>query len=310
MPFPPPGCTRAESSRRRSCSRRRSPGPARCGSTVIVTSPYWPRPPVWRMKRCLCLGDRRDRLLVGDLGLADVRLHLELAHHAVDDDLEVQLAHAGDDRLAGLLVRAHAERRVLLGELRERRRHLLLVDLGLGLDRDLDHRLGEVHRLEHDRVFSSHSVSPVRHALQADDRGDVAGRRPRSISSRLLACICSRRPMRSFLPVVAFSTWSRLDLARVDAEERQLADVRVGHDLEHERRERLVVARLARSRARSCSGRGPRPAACRAGDGRKSTTASSSGCTPLFLNAEPHSTGMIVPCERALAHRALAGPRR
>ena len=27
------------------------------------------------------------------------------------------------------------------------------------------------------------------------------------------------------------------------------------------------------------------------GAGRKSTTASSSGCTPLFLNAEPHSTG-------------------
>ena len=27
------------------------------------------------------------------------------------------------------------------------------------------------------------------------------------------------------------------------------------------------------------------------GDGRKSITASSSGCTPLFLKAEPHSTG-------------------
>ena len=27
------------------------------------------------------------------------------------------------------------------------------------------------------------------------------------------------------------------------------------------------------------------------GDGRKSTTASSSGCTPLFLNAEPQITG-------------------
>ena len=27
------------------------------------------------------------------------------------------------------------------------------------------------------------------------------------------------------------------------------------------------------------------------GDGRKSTTASSSGCTPLFLNAEPQMTG-------------------
>src|SRR5690606_8020930 len=38
-------------------------------------------------------------LAVGDLRLADVRLDVELALHAVDDDLEVQLAHAGDDGL-------------------------------------------------------------------------------------------------------------------------------------------------------------------------------------------------------------------
>ena len=56
-------------------------------------------------------------LAVRDLRLADVRLDLELAQQAVDDDLEVQLAHAGDDRLAGLRVGADAERRVLLGEL-------------------------------------------------------------------------------------------------------------------------------------------------------------------------------------------------
>ena len=36
-----------------------------------------------------------DRLAVRDLGLADVALDLELALEAVDDDLEVELAHAG-----------------------------------------------------------------------------------------------------------------------------------------------------------------------------------------------------------------------
>src|SRR5207247_8197861 len=40
-----------------------------------------------------------DRLLVGDLRLADVGLDLELAEQAVDDDLQVELAHARDDRL-------------------------------------------------------------------------------------------------------------------------------------------------------------------------------------------------------------------
>ena len=31
------------------------------------------------------------------------------------------------------------------------------------------------------------------------------------------------------------------------------------------------------------------------GAGKKSTTASSNGCTPLFLKAEPHSTGTKAP---------------
>ena len=92
-----------------------------------------------------------DGLAVGDLRPADVGLDVELALHAVDDDLEVQLAHAGDLGLAGLLVGRDAEGRVLLGEPAERDRHLLLVGLGLRLDGDLDHRLGEDDLLEHDR---------------------------------------------------------------------------------------------------------------------------------------------------------------
>jgi hypothetical protein len=45
-----------------------------------------------------------DRLAVGHLRLADVALDVELATHAVDEDVEVQLAHAGDEGLAGLFV--------------------------------------------------------------------------------------------------------------------------------------------------------------------------------------------------------------
>src|SRR5262249_27675528 len=42
--------------------------------------------------------------LVGDLGLADVRIHLELAQQPVDDDLEVQLSHSRDDGLTGFAI--------------------------------------------------------------------------------------------------------------------------------------------------------------------------------------------------------------
>ena len=93
-----------------------------------------------------------DRLAIGDLRRADVRLDAELALHAVDDDLEVQLAHARDDRLARFLVGAHAERRILLRQPVERDAHLLLVGLGLRLDRDVDHRIGEFHPLEDDHL--------------------------------------------------------------------------------------------------------------------------------------------------------------
>ena len=90
-------------------------------------------------------------LAIGNLGLAHVRLDLELAQQAVDDDLEVQLAHAGDDGLAGLVVGGHAERRVLLGELLQSDGHLVLLGLGLGLHGDVDNRIGELHGLQDDR---------------------------------------------------------------------------------------------------------------------------------------------------------------
>ena len=65
----------------------------------------------------LALGRAGDRLLVGDLRAADVGLDLELAHQAVDDDLEVQLAHAGDDvcPVSGSVL--NAEGRIFLRQL-------------------------------------------------------------------------------------------------------------------------------------------------------------------------------------------------
>src|SRR5436853_7115838 len=58
----------------------------------------------------LAVGGARERLLVGDLRLADHRLDAELALQAVDDDFQMELTHAADDRLAGLDVRVHAKR--------------------------------------------------------------------------------------------------------------------------------------------------------------------------------------------------------
>src|SRR5436309_7978118 len=87
------------------------------------------------------------RLAVGHLRSADVGVDLELPLHALDQDFQVQLAHPGDERLRRLGVAMNAERRVFLAELLQRDGELVLAGLGLGLDGDRDHRLGELHRL-------------------------------------------------------------------------------------------------------------------------------------------------------------------
>ena len=129
-----------------------------------------------RLPHELALGFRlaRDRFAIRDLRLADVRGDAELAHHAVDDDLEVQLAHAADDGLVRFRVRVDLERRVFLHELRERDAHLFLVDLRLRLDGDGDDRLGERHRLEDDRLVPVADRVAGGDAAQTDGRADVA----------------------------------------------------------------------------------------------------------------------------------------
>ena len=55
----------------------------------------------------------REILAIRHLRRADVGLDLELALHAIDEDLEVELAHPLDDRLARFMIGRHAERRIL-----------------------------------------------------------------------------------------------------------------------------------------------------------------------------------------------------
>ena len=51
----------------------------------------------------------RNRFAIGDLRLTDICLDAEFALHAIDDDLEVKLAHSGDDRLAGFMIGRNLE---------------------------------------------------------------------------------------------------------------------------------------------------------------------------------------------------------
>src|SRR4051794_2361580 len=52
----------------------------------------------------------RNGFAIGDLRLADICFDAEFAFHAIDDDLEVQLAHAGNNCLAGFVIGRNIER--------------------------------------------------------------------------------------------------------------------------------------------------------------------------------------------------------
>ena len=157
----------------------------------------------------------------------------------------MQLAHPRDDRLSRFLVGAHAERRVFLREPIQRDAHLFLVGLGLRLDGDVDHRLGEDHLLERDLLLRIAQRVAGRRFLEADRGGDVAGAHFLDV----LALV------RVHLQDAADALLAALDRvvdgvagihdAGIDAEEHELADERVGHDLEREAREGLVVGGLA-----------------------------------------------------------------
>src|SRR2546425_7322644 len=183
-------------------------------------------------------------LAVRDLGLADVGLDPEFAQEAVDDDLQVKLAHAVDQRLARLLVAGHPERRVFQREPRQGYAELLLVGPRLGLDRHRDHRLGEGHRLQHDRPIGITQGVAGGRELQPDGGRDVAGRD--GLALFLLVRVHPEQSPDPLLLVLGrvVHARARLERAGVHTEEDQLADVLIVHDLEGQRRERRVVGRL------------------------------------------------------------------
>jgi hypothetical protein len=75
--------------------------------------------------------------------------------------------------------------------------------------------------------------------------------------------------------------------AGIDAAEGDGADEGIVHDLEGEHRQWLAVDGLRTTSLPLLSM--PLIGGTSSGDGRKSTTASSSGCTPLFLKADPRT---------------------
>ena len=84
------------------------------------------------------------------------------------------LREAAEELLAGLVVAAERQRRVLLGQAPKGGAHLLLVALGLRLDREAHHRLGEVERRDVHRCVGAEQHVAGGRLLQLGHGADVA----------------------------------------------------------------------------------------------------------------------------------------
>lgn len=142
------------------------------GMTVLTTTTR-----LFDMLR-VSLAGLGDGLTVGDLRLAHVGVDAELAGKTVDDDFQMEFAHAGDQGLVGLVVALHAEGRVFLGKLGERGGKGVSVSLGLGLDGNLDDRLRNIQRFEHHRALFIADGVTGRSQLEANKGHDITSTRP------------------------------------------------------------------------------------------------------------------------------------
>ena len=61
------------------------------------------------------LARNRDRFFVGNLRFTDIGFDVEFALHAVVQDLEVQLAHSGNDGLSCFFIGGDTECGIFLG---------------------------------------------------------------------------------------------------------------------------------------------------------------------------------------------------
>ena len=123
---------------------------------------------------------------------------------------------------------------ILLRQPMQRHAELLLIALGLGLDRDLDDRIGELHALEDHGLGRIAQRIAGGHVLEAGQRDDVAGI---GLLDVLAVIGVHQQHAADALLLVLHRVDQRragLDLAGIDAAEGERADERVVHDLEGE----------------------------------------------------------------------------
>ena len=234
-------------------STNSKPPPRGSGSTLSQQSPYWPRPPDWRLYLPCDSALALDGLLVGNLGRLKFNFYIKFPLELLDRDLDMHLAGAGQDDLVGLRVAMGLERGIFLDQALQRLGGFFLVAPGLGPDREGDHRrrlLGQRRKII--GAFSSHSVSPVVVSLSFATATISPGKR-RVSGDCFLPSSRSNWPKRSLRAVGRVEHGGvAARVARNHAENRELAGERIDHRLEDKALKRRRGVGRAFDRRRRC----------------------------------------------------------
>ena len=156
----------------------------------------------------------------------------------------MELAHAADNGLAGLLIQLDGEGWVLSCELLDSGTQLLLVSLGLRLDGNLDNRIREVHGLEDDLVILVTQGVTGGGLFQTDNSINVTGV---CLLNRVFLVGVHLEELTDALLLAlggVHNLGTRGDLAGVDAGEGELAKEWVSSNLECQCGERGLNGRL------------------------------------------------------------------
>ena len=178
---------------------------------------------------------------VGHLRLAYIRLDLVLAHHAIDDDLQMQFTHAADDGLPTVRIGVNFEGWVFLGKTPQRHAHLFLIGLGLGLDRNRNDGNRKRNRFQRDGMgFVANRVARA-DVLQTNRGADIARQNLVDVFALVGVHLEQAANALGASTSGAKHRIAGLNLAGINANEGQLADKRISHDLESQRGKRLFI---------------------------------------------------------------------
>ena len=83
-----------------------------------------------------------------------------LSEQTVENDFQMEFAHAGNNSLSGFFIAAHIECRIFFGQTAETFIQFVAVSGGFGFNRDGNNRFREAHGFKHNRnVFQTDSIA-------------------------------------------------------------------------------------------------------------------------------------------------------